>query len=333
MTDEDALLAAVRANRLAQTPRLVYADWLDDHDQPDRAAFVRLHLTLSGTAPDHADRVAAEHELSRLRKSCDPSFLAVIEPESPAALADPAEARGCQCFAAGYGNRKWPTPYFHLDAQDTECDAWKRLLDRVEEAAADGREEFAPLRDMSAADRARIVTLPASVAKLKAVRTLHLYGSCLVRLPPEVGEMTALEEFVPYTSYRLHWFPFELTRCPVLRGSTVSTRALYGNYKYRPPFPLLGPEAEVAPGRVEPVRLPPSAPQTAPVRPCSVCGRPFEDRREHRVWVSLGVATDVLPLLVNACSASCVNALPKPPAEYIPKAHRGGRRVPQPRRE
>ena len=64
-----------------------------------------------------------------------------------------------------------------------------------------------------------------------------LYGSNLVRIPAEIGAMTSLEEFTPYTSYRLHWFPYELTRCPRLVRSTVSSSALYGNFKYRPPFP------------------------------------------------------------------------------------------------
>ena len=63
------------------------------------------------------------------------------------------------------------------------------------------------------------------------IYTMNLYGSGLVRIPPEVGEMTALEDFDPYTSYRLHWFPFEITRCPKLKDSRVSTRALYGNFK------------------------------------------------------------------------------------------------------
>jgi hypothetical protein len=69
------------------------------------------------------------------------------------------------------------------------------------------------------------------------VKVLKLYGSALVRIRPEIGEMAALETIDLYTSYRLHWFPFEITRCSRLRDSTVSTRALYGNYKYRPPFP------------------------------------------------------------------------------------------------
>ncbi|MER7694405.1 hypothetical protein [Streptomyces sp. NPDC097610] len=39
-----------------------------------------------------------------------------------------------------------------------------------------------------------------------------LYGSDLVRISPEIGTMTSLEEFTPYTSYRLHWFPYKITR-------------------------------------------------------------------------------------------------------------------------
>ncbi|MBN9524293.1 TIGR02996 domain-containing protein [bacterium] len=34
MTDEDALVAAAAAEPHLDTPRLVLADWLDDHDQP-----------------------------------------------------------------------------------------------------------------------------------------------------------------------------------------------------------------------------------------------------------------------------------------------------------
>jgi hypothetical protein len=55
-----------------------------------------------------------------------------------------------------------------------------------------------------------------------------------------------LEVFEPYTSYSLHLFPYELTRCANLRDSTVSTRALYGNFNFRPPFPRLQPRGALA---------------------------------------------------------------------------------------
>jgi hypothetical protein len=43
------------------------------------------------------------------------------------------------------------------------------------------------------------------------------------------------------------------------------------------------------------------------------------------VWISLRVATDVLPLLVNACSAACVSALPSGAEDYVQLPHTGGR--------
>jgi uncharacterized protein (TIGR02996 family) len=44
MTDGDALLAAVIANPDEDTPRLIYADWLQENGQPDRAEFIRLQI-------------------------------------------------------------------------------------------------------------------------------------------------------------------------------------------------------------------------------------------------------------------------------------------------
>jgi hypothetical protein len=70
--------------------------------------------------------------------------------------------------------------------------------------------------------------------------------------------------------------------------------------------------------------------ERGPIRPCSVCEQPFEDLQRFRVWISLRVAGDVLPLLVNACSAACLERLPAPPEGYVPRPHRGGLELEQP---
>lgn len=207
----------------------------------------------------------------------------------------------------------------HTEQQDTSSDIWKRLLDLVDESAEKQVEIFDPRAVLPPAEWHNLVTLPASIRKLKSVRKLMLYGSSLVRIPPEIGEMESLEEFVPYTSYRLHWFPYEITRCKNLKKSTVSTRALYGNFKHRSPFPYL--RTEEAKAALEMTR-PPS---------CSICGQPFAATPMHR-WISLLVATDVLPLLVYACSPACIAALPHPPEGYVDHPHRGGRSLEQPPR-
>ena len=41
MSDGEALLAAILAHPAEDAPRLVYADWLEENDDPDRAALVR----------------------------------------------------------------------------------------------------------------------------------------------------------------------------------------------------------------------------------------------------------------------------------------------------
>jgi len=224
-------------------------------------------------------------------------------------------SRLCECLNPQYKTREWSELALHPEVQDTNCDAWKRLLDLVEQAARDGREEFAPQREMQPEDWEQIVTLPPSIAKLKSVKHLMLYGSHLVRIPPEIGGMTALKVFTPYTSYRLHYFPYEITRCLELKESTVSTRALYGNQDYRPPFP----------------RLPAISPGGAPEH-CSVCCGAFAESGPLQYWISLWVATDVLPLLVHACSAACVGRLPQPATRYVAEAHQGGLEIKQPER-
>ena len=49
MDDQAALTAAVCDRPDDDTPRLVFADWLDDHGHPDHAAFVRAQVELART--------------------------------------------------------------------------------------------------------------------------------------------------------------------------------------------------------------------------------------------------------------------------------------------
>jgi uncharacterized protein (TIGR02996 family) len=46
MTDREAFLRAIRAHPDDDTPRLIYADWLDEHGDPAQAEFVRLQIEL-----------------------------------------------------------------------------------------------------------------------------------------------------------------------------------------------------------------------------------------------------------------------------------------------
>jgi hypothetical protein len=82
---------------------------------------------------------------------------------------------------------------FHAEPQDTECAAWERMLELVERAAKDERSVFWPASELEPEDLVHIIELPPSIAKLKSVTHLRLYGSHLVRIPPAIGEMSSLE--------------------------------------------------------------------------------------------------------------------------------------------
>jgi uncharacterized protein (TIGR02996 family) len=47
MTDREALLQAILENPDDDAPRLVYADWLDEHGDADRAEFIRVQCELA----------------------------------------------------------------------------------------------------------------------------------------------------------------------------------------------------------------------------------------------------------------------------------------------
>jgi hypothetical protein len=233
---------------------------------------------------------------------------------------------GCDCFDTGGGPLSRESR-FHAEQQDTRCDAWRRLLDAIAAAAADEKEEFS--MPVGLDQEGEIVTLPPEIGRLKSVKRLILTATWLVRLPPEIGDMESLERLDVYMCHRLHWLPYEITRCRKLKDSAASTRALYGNYKFRHPFPRLQPGGVPASGQ-DLRHLAPEVFGADSATTCSVCGNPLAGHDLRQVWLSRLVATDVMPLLVNACSEACIRALPPGEDGYVPTPHAGGLEVQQP---
>src|SRR5579884_2396327 len=60
MSIHASFLADIAAHIDDDGPRLVYADWLDDHGDPDRAGFIRLQCRLAALTPSDRDRFALE---------------------------------------------------------------------------------------------------------------------------------------------------------------------------------------------------------------------------------------------------------------------------------
>jgi uncharacterized protein (TIGR02996 family) len=64
VNEREQLLAAICAHPEEDTPRLVFADWLDEHGEHDRAAFIREQIAL-GAIPRDTPAGYARHEESR----------------------------------------------------------------------------------------------------------------------------------------------------------------------------------------------------------------------------------------------------------------------------
>ena len=91
-SDEQALLAAVCAAPDDDLPRLVYADWLDEHGEPERAEFIRIGCEL-----------ARMPELIDVEQSCTELEWAAIHPHHPKytyELTDPKNRVGVMRFKA-----------------------------------------------------------------------------------------------------------------------------------------------------------------------------------------------------------------------------------------
>ncbi len=66
--DRQALVQAVIQCPADDTPRLVYADWLDEHGEPERAEFIRVQCRLAGReVPDDERRRLGRREKALLK--------------------------------------------------------------------------------------------------------------------------------------------------------------------------------------------------------------------------------------------------------------------------
>ena len=199
--------------------------------------------------------------------------------------------------------------------QDRNSLAWKKLCEYIDRIAEEDCDEFSPLEYLGPDLFYQIHTLPETISKLKKVKKVWLYGSRLKRIPPEIGQMEALEYLDVYTSYDLHWFPYEIVNCKNLKDSRVSIRVLFGNYRNRMGFPRL---------IYNPIRY------SGEFIACSVCKKKFVYSDINQMWISLLIGTDVLPLLINLCSVECEAKLPQPPKGYVQLPHKGCADLKQP---
>ena len=71
-SDGDALLRAICEQPWENTPRLMYADWLQENGQPDRAEFIRLQIELDAMSQEERTASAQRYRAESLWDRHDP---------------------------------------------------------------------------------------------------------------------------------------------------------------------------------------------------------------------------------------------------------------------
>ena len=146
MSDQDALLAAIIANPDDDTPRLMYADWLDEH-LPDkvpspaagpsaRAEYIRVQCRLAGLPfdePDYPELLEREQTLA--------AWLRAHTPEEEARPDLPEDFDWYGEFDSGTGKRYargFPEEFEYSDYQDEPEENITRITEELPGVFDDG---------------------------------------------------------------------------------------------------------------------------------------------------------------------------------------------------
>ncbi len=90
-----AFLASIIENPDDDAPRLVFADWLEEHGEPERAAFIRSQIEWARTSPDDPRHLAAQRRAQELLHAHGSTWLREI----------PSWARSSAVFDRGFVTR------------------------------------------------------------------------------------------------------------------------------------------------------------------------------------------------------------------------------------
>jgi uncharacterized protein (TIGR02996 family) len=185
--EKRALLAAIGSNPDEDTPRLVFADWCDEHNEPERASFIRLQFEARRHGEDTLERRDIEERAGEILEAHYRKWLA----DEPVWARCPL-LKFRTLWAAGlYGIRNGFAEHINLTFDDclahsTELFATAPIRDLRIEKIPDGGRAFAstilPGR-VSAATLEFSITPPHwdSVLSSPLIRglrklSLHLYG-------------------------------------------------------------------------------------------------------------------------------------------------------------
>jgi uncharacterized protein (TIGR02996 family) len=167
MSDESALLRAITANAGDDTPRLVYADWLDENEAPLQAEFIRVQCRLAqATAadPDYPDLLERHAELVAQFRP----MVRVTVPELPDGFAYNGDlASQNNGFRRGFLYTvfgKWSESQFSYNARSPTDDELDRVAEGLAPLVANTTARALVLDAMTPDALARVLVAPGADA-------------------------------------------------------------------------------------------------------------------------------------------------------------------------
>jgi uncharacterized protein (TIGR02996 family) len=185
--EHEGFLQAIREAPDDDAPRLVYADWLDDHGDPDRAEFIRLQCAYAKTAlggPQWRGLSDRLWELWRRHHEewCQPLVRLGLEGTYP------ANYLSCNPYTAShYGFPDWLLPRGFLDEVDMTAERFLKLADALFHEA--------PIQKAYLSEAREHVVALAQLPYLARLTTLRLSGRVTESDP---GEMSGRMAEVTY---------------------------------------------------------------------------------------------------------------------------------------
>jgi uncharacterized protein (TIGR02996 family) len=108
LTQQEAFLQAIVEDPRDDATRLVYADWLEENGQPERAQFIRVQVALAHAAPDDPRRQALEREERKLLRGRKAAWKAEVPKLSGVAWGEFTRGFvGSVTFASAYRYHQW----------------------------------------------------------------------------------------------------------------------------------------------------------------------------------------------------------------------------------
>ncbi|MFM8271305.1 MAG: TIGR02996 domain-containing protein, partial [Gemmata sp.] len=167
MNDEAALLRAITANAGDDTPRLVYADWLDENEGPLQAEFIRVQCRLAQATAADRDYCDLLERHSELRVLFRP-MARVTVPELPPGFVCPRDPLGRpDGFRRGFlytVSGQWSESLFSYTARAPTEDELDRASDGLAPLVAGTTARALALDAMTPGALARVLAAPGADA-------------------------------------------------------------------------------------------------------------------------------------------------------------------------